>query len=475
MRFLRFVLPTVVVLAGVLAPQAHAMMGLTLGFSGDPVLTSDSPATRATWIPRAVSAGAGIVAVDIAWSGIAPALRPAGFDPANPATPGYNWTTVDDQVRDLTSHGLRVLLNVTFAPRWAEGANPPSDVVAGTWKPNPTQFKAFATAVARRYDGHFPDPLRPGASLPRVRYYEAWNEPNLSIYLSPQWTRTSHGYAPASPVIYRSLLNAFYAGIKGVSKSDLVIGGVTAPYGDPPGGQRMQPVAFDRTLFCERDNARLTPTKCPDPPHLDALSHHPYSIGGPFWHAYNADDAAVADMYKLADVLHAAERAGHALPLGHKQLWVTEVSWDSDPPDPQAVPIQRWARWLEQSLYVLWRQGVDTVLWLKLVDQAPIPNYASTYQAGLYFLNGRSKPGLTAYRFPFVTQRLNHQHVLAWGRAPASGRLSIQVRRDGRWTQVRALHVRPHSVFETTLTLRARTVLRAQIGGQTSLTWTQGS
>ena len=475
MRCLRFVLPGILLLASVLAPEAHALAGLTMGFSGDPVLTSGSAATRATWIARALSEGAELVAVDVGWSAVAPAVRPAGFVAADPAAPGYDWSAVDDQVRDLASHGLKVDFNISFAPTWAEGANPPQTVVPGTWKPSSAQFKAFATAIARRYDGHFPDPLQPGRSLPRVRYYEAWNEPNLSTYLTPQWTRTGRGYAPASPVIYRSLLNAFYSGVKRVSKSDLVVAGATAPYGDLPGGQRMQPVAFDRTLFCERDNARLTATKCPDPPHLDALSHHPYGIGGPLWHALNADDVAVPDMYKLANVLHAAQRTGHVLPRGPKRLWVTEISWDSSPPDPHGVPVERQARWLEQSMYVLWRQGVDTVLWLKLVDQAPVPNYADTYQAGLYYLNGQPKPAATAFRFPFVTRRLDRRHILAWGRGPTNGRLSIEVRRGHRWAPIRTVRVRQREVYQVTLTMAGRAVLRARLGGQTSLTWTQPS
>ena len=111
----------------------------------------------------------------------------------------------------------------------------------------------------------------------------------------------------------------------------------------------MQPVAFDRALFCLRNNARLTPVSCPDPPHLDALSHHPYGIGGPLWHALNADDVAVPDVYKLARVLHAAERARHVLPAGAKRLWVTELSWDTSPPDPNGVPAAKQARWLEQA------------------------------------------------------------------------------------------------------------------------------
>ena len=448
--------------------------GLTLGFDNDPVLTSGSAASQALWDGRAVSEDAGIVRISVGWSSVAPSTRPSGFSPANPASPGYNWISTDAAVRELTNEGLKVLLNVTSAPTWAEGPHRPGSAQAGTWRPNPSQFASFATAAARRYDGHFPDPLHPGSFLPRISLWQPWNEPNLDDYLSPQWTRSGSHWAPASPGIYRGLLNSFYSAVKAVSPSNFVVESGTAPYGDPPGGPRMPPVQFDRYLFCLADNARLSPTRCPDPAHLDAVDHHPYGIQGPLWHALNPDDAAVPDMYKIARVLHAAERDGHVLPRGPKGLWATEISWDSDPPDPHGVPIQRQARWLEQAFYVLWRQGVDTILWLQIADSPPIPNYASTYQAGLYFMNGTPKPAAQAYEFPFVTQRLKGSRVQAWGRSPVGGRVTIEELRGGQWKVVRRMSVGARRVFVTTLTLPGRGVLRAQVGGQTSLVWTQG-
>jgi hypothetical protein len=180
-------------------------------------------------------------------------------------------------------------------------------------------------------------------------------------------------------------------------------------------------------------------------------------------------------MYKIARVLHAAQRYGRVLPRGPKALWATEISWDTNPPDPHGIPIQRQARWLEQSFYVLWRQGVDTILWLQVVDSPPIPSYAATYQAGLYYLSGQPKPAAQAYRFPFVTRRVNSSRAQAWGLAPGSGGLVIEELTGGQWKVVRRLSVSNHQVFQSTLTIRGRAVLRAQLGSQTSLTWTQGA
>jgi hypothetical protein len=444
---------------------------LTLGFSDEPVLSTGSAAGRGIWIDRAYAAGARLDRVNVEWASVAPATRPPGFDPSNPESPGYNWAPLDSAVSELIAHGIQVVLTIYDAPTWAEGPNQPRSFQPGTWRPSPSQLAAFATAAATRYDGHYANPAAPGHTLPRVGYWQDWNEPNLDYYLSPQWVRSGHRWLPESPSIYTAMENDFYAAVKRVSPLNYVVMAGTAPFGDPPGNQRMQPVAFYRTLFCLSGRVALTPTACPHPIHFDALDHHPYAIGGPTAHALNADDVSIPDMYKITRVLHAAERAHHVLPAGPKGVWATEFSWDSDPPDPQGVPIQRQARWLEQALYVLWSQGVTTAMWLQIVDSPPIPNYASTYQAGLYFLNGNAKPTLTAYRFPFVVTSLGHGKVLAWGRAPASGTLSIQRQAGSRWTVIRRLRARARQVFEVTLRLKGRATLRATVAGSTSLTW----
>jgi hypothetical protein len=454
-------------------PAAHAAAGLTLGFFGDPNLTDGSTTAENVWIPTAVREGAGMVRINVLWDQVAPAHRPAGFVASDPASPGYNWTATDAAVRQLRAGGLAVLINISMAPKWAEGPHQPRYAPAGTWRPSAAAFGAFASAAAERYDGSFPDPLKPGASLPRVRDWQGWNEPNLAYYLGPQWLRINHRWVPESPVIFRALTNAFYKAVKGVSKSNFVVMGGTAPYGDPPGGARIPPVDFDRFVFCLSDNARMTPTRCSDPIHVDAVDDHTYGIGGPLAHALDPGDVAVPDLYLIGRVVRAAQRAHHVLPRGSKPLWVTEISWDSKPPNPQGVPIQQQARWYEQAMYVLWRQGVHTILLLQLVDSPPIPNYASTYQGGLYYLNGKPKPSAVAYRFPFVTRRLNRGQVQAWGRAPQAGRLTIEQRHGSEWKALKRLTVGLHRVFLTTLSLRGKGVVRALVGSQTSLPWSQ--
>lgn len=457
--------------------RTHAQLpSLTLGFSSDPVLTSGPP-DDAVWISRALAEGAQMVRVNVAWSEVAPATPPPGFNAADPGSPAYSWSAVDSAVRDLSAHGLKILINVGSAPTWAEGPGMPAYEPAGTWRPDPNRFAAFATAIARRYDGHYPDPDNPGRFLPRVRYWQPWNEPNLDEYLSPQWTRGPNGWIDTSPVIYRGLLNAFYAAVKRVSPSNLVVTAGTSPYGDSPtfdrpGHERMPPVQFYRDLFCLRGATALRPTHCPDPAHFDAIDHHVYGVYGPLWHAINRDDVAAPDNYKLVRVLRAAQRAGTVLPRGPKQQWVTEISWSSNPPNPLGVPLAEHARWYEQAMYVLWRQGVGTVLFLLLRDSVPLKNNPGP-QGGLYFLDGEPKPAATAYRFPFVTQRLGGSRIQVWGRAPRAGTLRVERLEGARWVVIETFPVRLHQVFLRTTVLRGAGQLRAQVGSQTSVTWKQ--
>jgi hypothetical protein len=74
----------------------------------------------------------------------------------------------------------------------------------------------------------------------------------------------------------------------------------TAPYGDPPGVDRMSPVLFLRELLCLR-GARLVPVRCPHPAHLDGLDHHPYA-SAPALRALSRDDVGRAPHPGVATV-----------------------------------------------------------------------------------------------------------------------------------------------------------------------------
>ena len=454
-----------------IATAARSQIGsrLLLGFYDG----AFSGPSGSTWLARAQAVGSDVVRISM--PGVAPdgPRPPVGFDPRDPASPDYSFGPVDDVVKAATADGLRVILEFTGVPRWAEGKHPPAGAAPGSWEPSAAYLGEFAMALGRRYSGRFPDPSDPSRRLPKVWAFQLWNEPNLSLYLAPQW----RGRKPEAPLLYRKMLNAFYAGIKSVDRSALVVTAGTAPFGDPwPGGQRIQPAAFWRDVLCVRKvGRRLVGDHCRDPAHFDVLAHHPYSVGAPGTAALNPDDVSIPDIGKLTAILRVAERNRTALPRIHHPVWVTEVGYNTSPPNPQGVPIQTAALWLEQTLWLLWSQGVSVITWNTIVDQPPIPDYSSTTQAGLYFVDGQPKPQLVqAFTLPFVAIRQGGSAVELWGRSPAAGRLTIERLSSGGWTPVTHVNVHAGTTFLTHVVETTRASFRAVVDGHTSLVWTIG-
>lgn len=438
------------------------------GFA-DGLFPASDAAVRDHWLGEAAGAAAGIVRLGAGWSSIAPTQPPSGLG-AEPGWPGYRWDQLDGAVRSASAHGLKVMITASGAPRWAEGADMPSAAKPGTWKPDPIAYGVFAKALARRYSGNFPDPEVPGATLPRVSFFEAWNEPNLDEYLSPQW-RDHELFAAGW---YRDMLNRFYAGVKSVQPHAKVIAPGTAPYGDRPGGSRSPPVLFVRSLFCMKVG-HLKSRGCPARTHLDVFSHHPINVGkGPTAHAVSPLDVSPPDVWRLTAILHRAAETGRVLPHEKRPVWATELWWDSDPPDPiYGAPLRVQARWMELADYVLWRQGVSTVVYMLMVDAPLVPPDYGSLQSGIFFIDGRRKPSYTAFRFPFVVRRIDANAVLAWGIAPVQGPVRVQRLERGRWATVGHLHAAPRMPFQLELEQRGSGSFRAVSAQGASLTWRQ--
>jgi hypothetical protein len=463
------------------APSANAARGMELGFyDGEFNIGDDS--IRTTSLDRAVQARAGWALIYTTWGGVAPggSAPPVGFDATNPADPNYNWDSIDAAVRDASARGLKVLLAITRAPAWAEGPGRPSqdDAPPGTWKPNAQALGDFTKAIATRYSGHF-------AGLPAVRYWQLWAEPNLGVNLSPQFEgNTAVGYG-----VYRPMLDAFYANLKAVSPQNVVITGGTAPYGGltPARGltyQRMQPLTFWRGLLCQpvikqqkkkkkkkskkggkKRGRRAVTAAIPGctPPRFDVAAHHPINVGAPSRPALNPDDVSTPDIGKLRRVV----RAG----VGNKPIWATEIWWNSNPPG-RGVSLKAQARYLEQSFYLLWKQRVPVAIWFEVRDalqdgRNPIPT------CGVFFRDGRPKPSLQAFQFPFVTERLSKTRVRAWGIAPRRGKVKIGTGKGKRFHKVRTLKAGANRVFVGKLRLRGKARLRAKQGSNSSLVWRQ--
>ena len=451
-------LTTALLSSAALAASAAAAPGLLTGFSDGLYLS----AARGDAFAKSTAAGARVARINLTWRVVASG-RPSS--PRSPLDPAYDFSSIDAAVEAATAHGMTPMITVLSAPTYAEGSHRPSDAAPGSWKPSPGAYADFGAAVAQRYSGEV-------AGLPRVRYFQAWNEPNLSEYLTPQYEHGSEFAADR----YRSMLNAFYGAVKSVHADNQVITGGTAPYGDPPGGDRTRPLTFWRDVFCLRGRKELKPRKCPTKPKFDILAHHPINTsGGPLRSAINPNDASTPDLKDVARTLHTAERHHTVGTRGRHAIWATELWWDSNPPDKaDGVPVRKQARWLEQALYVLWKQGARVVINLQ-VEDSPFDAGAPTADnsTGVYFSDGTAKPSLTAWRFPLVADPVSHGRLLIWGKSPAAGKVVIQRKAGGGWRRVDALSVGVGDVFKVRTGLRGPQKLRAKIGSERSLVWNQ--
>jgi hypothetical protein len=460
---------------------APAERGLLTGFADGARYESSDPTERATWLDRTLEARAGIVRLDLSWRGVAGSQRP--LDPTNPGSASYDFSAIDAAVRDAEARGLTALLLVSSAPAWAEGPNPPDSSPLGTWKPNISDLADFMRAVASRYSGGF-DPDGPGSAppLPAVQALQLWAEPNLASHLTPQY----EGTTAVSPTHYREMLNATYSAVKAVDPKMLVVTGGPAPYGDPPGGDRVRPVQFYRELLCVRQvkkkkkkrasqPAFVRAQNCPAPARFDVIAHNPINLsGGAGRSAIDPDDASSPDLDRIMRVLRGAESAGTVLP-GRHPLWATESFWNSKPPNSTGAPLGLQARWTEQAMYLAWQDGASVFINLLIRDLGiGTHDRKDELDSGIFFANGQPKPAYTAFRFPFVTERIDKRRLRAWGKAPDGGKLKIQRRRGKRWATVKKLRVGPGAVFTAKLPLRGHQRLRAKVAGNQSLVWKQG-
>jgi hypothetical protein len=376
-----------------LPAQAQAR-GLSVGFFDN---VFGSPTDGPAWLDRARDSGSEILRVGVSWSGIAP-TKPA--QQTNHLDPAYRWQPLDDAVALAASRGQQVILSIDGAAPWAEGARRPRSVRETTWKPDPAALGRFARALTTRYRG-------------RARAIQVWNEPNLRLYLAPQWDKKKR---PVGAQRYRRMINSVYKNVKAVAPEMLVATGGTSPYGDPQrGGRRVMPVRFWREVFKGKT-------------YFDVLAHHPYGVGSPRRKALNADDASIPDIRKLTRLV---KRSRNVLPRRAKRFWVTEMSWDSSPPDPRGVPELMHARWLSDAFFVLWKQRVEVITWFQIRDQpaSSAEEFAASNQSGVFLRSGRPKLAARAFSFPFACERAGNRTRI-WMKAPARGAVTIQ--RNGR-------------------------------------------
>lgn len=415
----------------------------------------------------------------VSWSGVSPDSQsrtmPAGFDPGDPNSPGYDWSRYDRFVTSARANGLDVLLTLSPpVPYWASDEPRRCPHLVGGyenlgescyWKPNTRLFAQFAKAVALRYGKNAPAPLGGG-----VQRYSIWNEPNLEHYLYPQLRKTRFGTVDVAAKRYRSL---YFRAQRAIAKYDRsargrVLFGETAAISSP--------IDTIYASLCLNPEGRpfrgrlrqlqgcAKPRKLP----IGGLAIHPYNkdaSGTVFQRSHTTDSHAMAHVNRLHAVLNRAARFKR-IPR-RRGIYVTEFGFQTNPPDTTfGVSLAEQARSLNQSERLFYGdRRVKAIAQFELYDVREGRD-EDIYNTGLRFERGGFKPSWEAFRMPLVVTRLARNRVEIWGAVrPAPGKaravISAMPRRRGATAQtVRTTVTKANGYFRIRLKRRNAARLR---------------
>jgi hypothetical protein len=345
-------------------PEAEMPGRLLVGFQDDPSLRWG--ADRASMLDRARRTGATVIRTTVDWSDAAP-RRPSS--PKSPFAPVYRLADVDDLARQAQLRGMELLITIWGTPGWANGGQGPNHAPERA-----DDLADFAQALADRYSGRHP-------GYPAVRLFSAWNEPNLELFLAPQFDVQGRSVAPAA---YARIAEAIYDGVKRGNSDALVAIGETSARGrDIPasdlGQESHSPGTFAR-LLADAD------------PELsfDAWAQHPYPT---------RPNNPPAEPVRWPGVgLTSLERFGQALGdwFGREEvpLWLTEYGHETQPGEELGVPALDQAQYAREALgAAAGNPRVRMLVWFVLRDSPGNP-----WQSGLIDQSGELKPAFYTFR-----------------------------------------------------------------------------
>jgi hypothetical protein len=426
-------------------------------FQEDSGLFSDPAATLRTLR----SLGVGAVRVSLRWNELAPApnarRRPRAFIAANPAAYGAKaWRRYDRIVEDAQADGIAVDVVLSGSgPLWASGAGAPRDKAYGQWRPSAREYEQFVQAIATRYSGRY---RRCGScsTLPPVRFWEIWNEPNFGQDLAPQAIDGST--VSTSPGIYRGLVNAGWAALQrtGHGHDTILIGGLS-PRGfqGPPSPRFRQglpgffattaPLRFVRTLYCADASFRALRGRaaravgCPTTAaasrrfrsanrglfDASGFGIHPYPYNLPPTRADSPDPSYVEfnEIPRLASALDRLQRIHGS--RRRLQIYNTEYGYITNPPNRSnhfvsPATAGYYSNWAE---YLSWRSPrIATTMQFLLYDPNPTlrggaPEFGG-FASGLMFYGRKPKATYYAYRMPLflpISSTRRGRALEVWG------------------------------------------------------------
>jgi hypothetical protein len=412
-----------VVTVAVTVPAASGSRGQTTLFDLGGGAFDLPKAQRDGQLEQLQDFGVDTVRVIVPWDRIAPdsnASNKPSFDASDPnAYPPGNWIGLDDLVRGASARGLDVLLTPsTPVPNWA---SPSNDKLTN---PSPGEFQLFVAALGNRYSGTFsPAPVTPTDPptpvLPRVRQWSVLNEPNLPLFLKPQFK----GKKSVAGRTYRELFLAAQRGLDQTGHgADLLLIGETSP---GPGRTGTDPITFMRDVFClNKKFKRKGGCQRID---ADGWAQHPYDPdNAPF-----EEDPNLINLATIGDLTQALNKARGAGAVTRRlPIYVTEYGVESVPDRKFGVSQLRQAEYIGISEYLMYRNGRIRSFGQYLM-QDDAGNAQINFQTGLRFSSGGEKVAYDAFPIALVAQRATEKKkkVRVWGHIrPADGSVLVTVR-----------------------------------------------
>jgi Cellulase (glycosyl hydrolase family 5) len=380
------------VLAALTAPAAVAAERMWIGFHDDPSFRWASD--RRDRVAGASQKNATIMRLLVQWNLVAK-TRPSS--PTDPFDPSYNFDT-DEAVRAAQDNDQEVILTLSGTPRWANGGKNPNVMPRRV-----ADFTSFARAVASRYSGRF-------EGFPFVRFYSIWNEPNLQLFLTPQFDMRGRSVAPAN---YAKLAAAAYSGIKAGSAQAQVAIGETSPRGsDKPTGLRPNHTPGKFAELVAKANPRLR---------FDAWSHHPYpsNPNSPPSQRVRWPNVSLALLPRFdAELKRWFKRK--SVPV-----WITEYGHETSPEAELGIPYAKQAAYIQQSISMASRYPfVPMFIWFVYQDDQGQP-----WQSGIYTRSGAPK-GPSPARFTATARPLDARNgVVVVPRGTLTPLINVHTRR----------------------------------------------
>ena len=354
----RIALFVLVMLAAIPAATAQAAQRMPIGFFDD-VSFRYAPEHQQN-LAAAAAAGASVIHTTASWAAIAPTRPKSALNGSDPA---YRLNDLDELVASASRYGLRVMIDITGSPKWANGGHTPNYMPKKI-----SDFTNFVRMLATRYNGRT-------AGRGAVSLWSIWNEPNLQQFLYPQF----RGKTIVSVANYAKLLKAGYAAIKRANPTALVAAGETSAQGrDKPlkgASETVAPGTFMRLLA--QQHVRF-----------DAWAHHPYPT---------SPSAKPLEKVRYPNVTLSQ------LPTFEKNLktffhravpvWITEYGHETKPGEPKGVSNSTQAAYARQALTVARKDpNVQMFIWFTFRDSAGNP-----WQSGLEQPSGAHKPSYAAF------------------------------------------------------------------------------